>query len=206
MSQAISFTRPWLKDICAALPVRDILERRRTYFPGSKALQISGRLSESIRMEISHLIRQHSDRLYFIILRMVQSESTAEDILQDTWILVMRKLHQYDTTRPIAPWLTQIAVNGCRSYWRKERVRGLFKPEPPTKNDFENKSEARILADKVLQKLSRRLREVVVLKFYSGMTNAEIAETLNIRVGTVKSRLNYALAKMRKSFDRGEVS
>lgn len=164
---------------------------------------------------IAALVQKHSQRLYSIILRMVQTQSAAEDILQDTWILVMRKLHQHDPSRPISPWLTQIAVNCCRSYWRKERLRSFLKPsefaarhqdlEPKPASDSPAAWEHRQLAGKALQGLSPKLREVVVLKFYSGLTQDEIAEVLKIPVGTVKSRLNYALDSMRAHINQGET-
>ena len=164
---------------------------------------------------IAALIQEHSPRLYLIILRMVQSQSAAEDILQDTWILVMRKLHQHDPYRPMTPWLTQIAINCCRSYWRKERLRSFLKPaefitrhqdlEPKPVGDSPIAWENRQLAGQVLQRLSPKLREVIVLKFYSGLTQDEIAEVLKIPVGTVKSRLNYALNTMRANIHQGET-
>ena len=164
---------------------------------------------------IAALVQEHSHRLYFVILRMVQSQSAAEDILQETWILVMRKLHQHDSIRPIAPWLTQIAINCCRSYWRKERLRSFLKPsefiarhqnlEPKPTGDSPKTWEHRQLAGRALQDLSPKLREVVVLKFYSGLTQDEIAEVLKIPVGTVKSRLNYALNTMRANMHKGET-
>ena len=164
---------------------------------------------------IAALVQEHSQRLYAIILRMVQSQNAAEDILQDTWILVMRKLHQFNPNRPITPWLTQIAVNCCRSYWRKERLRSFLKPsefiarhqnlEPKPAGDSPTAWEQQQLAGKALQGLSPKLREAVVLKFYSGLTQDEIAEVLRIPVGTVKSRLNYALNIMRANINQGEA-
>ena len=163
---------------------------------------------------IGSLVKQYSDRLYLIVLRMVQSPNAAEDIIQETWVLVIRKLHQYDPSRPIVPWLTQIAVNCCRSYWRRERLRSFFKPEELSQKargiqqnsscDFPEAVEFKQSAERALHSLSPRLREVVVLKFYSGLTYEEIAEILNIPVGTIKSRMNYALLKMRDSLNQGK--
>jgi RNA polymerase sigma-70 factor (ECF subfamily) len=152
---------------------------------------------------VEYLVRKHSDRLYHIILRMVQSPAAAEDLLQDTWVRVIRNLHKFDPAYPLTPWLTQIAVNACRSYWRRERLRSLFglrkisslHSEPDS--DLQGEVETKKLAQAALQSLSPLLREIVVLKFYSGLTYEEIAEALKIPAGTAKSRLNYALIKMR---------
>jgi RNA polymerase sigma-70 factor (ECF subfamily) len=156
---------------------------------------------------IELLVRKHSDRLYHIILRLVQSPAAAEDLLQDTWMLVMRNLHKFDTAYPLTPWLTQIAVNACRSYWRRERLRNLLKSakvgerigrsQAEPASDVPRDVEIKKLAQAALQSLSPLLREIVVLKFYSGLTYEEIAEALKIPAGTAKSRLNFALIKMR---------
>lgn len=74
---------------------------------------------------MADLVRQHSDRLFAVILRMVQSHSTAEDILQNTWVRVIRKFHQYDPSRPLCRGSLKLrlivavifgVVNGCVSF------------------------------------------------------------------------------------------
>lgn len=161
---------------------------------------------------MADLVRQHSDRLFAVILRMVQSHSTAEDILQNTWVRVIRKFHQYDPSRPFVPWLTQIAINCCRDFWRRERLRRFLslsshseKPEvldPKIATESQKALDQQIEVSKALANLSPKLREVIVLKFYSDLTHDEIAEVLRISAGTVKSRLNYALFNLRKYFDK----
>jgi len=155
---------------------------------------------------IEILIRKHSDRLYHIILQIVQSPAAAEDLLQDTWLLVIRNLHRFDPAYPFSPWVTRIAVNACRSHWRKEKLRNLLKsgrikPEIKTSasilaSDVSREVEFKNLARSALKSLPQRLREIVVLRFYSGLTYEEIAEALKIPLGTAKSRLNFALMKM----------
>ena len=177
---------------------------------------ITGRVNADRYKIIDSLIRAYSDRLFRIISRMAHSHTAAEDILQDTWVLVMRKFHLYDPSRPIFPWLTRIAVNCCRSYWRHEHLRSFFKRADiyeKTKGLLHGKEqdvpyavENRHLALEVLERLSLRLREVVVLKFYSGLTYEEMAEVLKTPVGTIKSRLNYAINKMREIFDEGRIT
>jgi len=183
-----------------------ILASNDSQFPSDEAIanQIcSGRVDQ-----VDLLVNRYSDRLFRIILRLIQSQGAAEDILQETWIKVIRKIHQYDPSRPFFSWLTRIAVNGCRDYWRKERRRFWKQSSVINKNgdskleetyiqeDFEMR-ENQELVSKALMKISQKLREVVVLKFFNGMTYEEIAQVLDIPAGTVKSRLHYALSKLR---------
>ncbi|MDH7514103.1 MAG: RNA polymerase sigma factor [Clostridiales bacterium] len=156
---------------------------------------------------IDILIRKHSDRLYHVILQLVQSAATAEDLLQDTWLLVIRNLHKFDLAYPFPPWVTQIAVNACRSHWRKEKLRNLLKSSgmrPEIKSsaseqtpDFSREVELRKVAQEALKSLPPRLREIVVLRFYSGLTYEEMADALKIPLGTAKSRLSFSMMKMR---------
>lgn len=159
---------------------------------------------------IDVLVRRYSNWLYTIILRMVQSHIAAEDILQETWVRIIRKFQKYDSSRPLSSWLAAIAVNQCRDYWRRERIRSFWKrsssPESSEDPDkivasYSDKDvEKQIEISDALMNLSHKLRQVVVLKFYSGLTHDEIAQILMVPSGTVKSRLHDALMKLRKYF------
>ncbi|MBN1550563.1 RNA polymerase sigma factor [bacterium] len=162
------------------------------------------------------IVRRHSDRIFGLLMRMSGSRETAEEVLQNMWILFIRKLHQFDCSRTFSPWLTKIAVNSLRDYWRRQRLKRLVpwfdrSPVPCDTSDshlstcHEN-DEYEMDVKTALEKLSAKLREIVVLKFYSGMTQDEIASVLEIPVGTVKSRLNFALLKLKNIFKEQEVS
>lgn len=205
--------------LAEALGSPDIQERE------GERLVDSGSLSEEVLVRqiqagrhdlIAHLVRTHSNKLFAVILRMVQSYSTAEDILQNTWVRVVRKFHQYDSSRPLKPWLTRIALNCCRDYWRREQLSRFWKRsshyEKPNGSGIELTEDSLKAVDeqieiyKALSTLSPKLREVVVLKFYSGFTHDEIADVLRVPAGTIKSRLSYALSALRKYFDdKGEA-
>lgn len=183
-----------------------IITSKDSQFPSDET--ITGQISSGRVDQVDLLVNRYSDRLFRIIMRLVQSHGAAEDILQDTWVKVMRKIHQYDPSRPFFSWLTRIAVNGCRDYWRKERRR-IWKQHSAVHKDGDSKLEGtyihedlemrdnQVLVSKALMKISQKLREVVVLKFFNGMTYEEIAQVLDIPAGTVKSRLHYALSKLR---------
>ncbi|MBN1272136.1 MAG: RNA polymerase sigma factor [Candidatus Aminicenantes bacterium] len=155
---------------------------------------------------VAALVQKHSSRLYALILKLVGSPPLAEDILQETWVLVTRKFDQYDPTRPILPWLIRISVNCCRSFWRSLHAKNLQKKDnrdilidsfSVSSSDGSPSIDRRLEISKALSVLSPKIRETIVLKFYSGLTQEEIAETLGIPPGTVKSRLFAGLAKLR---------
>jgi RNA polymerase sigma-70 factor, ECF subfamily len=172
------------------------------------------RLLQSGRMDLAEeLVRRYAPRLLRVICRIVRHDVSAEDILQDTWFNVVRKIHLYDASRPLAPWLVRIAVNCCRDHWRKDRWRRFWHRAT---SSGEQSDPVEALASKetdgldsgmdisaALAALSHRHREVVALKFYSGLTHDEIAQVLNIPSGTVKSRLHIALNHLREYFEKG---
>jgi RNA polymerase sigma-70 factor (ECF subfamily) len=171
---------------------------------------------QSGRMDLMELlIRRHSDRLFRVILHMVPAHNAAEDILQDTWVRVIRKIHQYNTSFPLLTWLTSIALNQCRDYWRRERLRNFWKRSDTAEGtdgtetipapDSNPGIESRMDVSRALAKLPQKFREVVVLKFYSGLTQEEIARVLKVPDGTVKSRLYYALGKLRRCLENKEA-
>ena len=159
---------------------------------------------------IEPVIREYSARLLGLIIRLTGSRSAADDILQETWIKVIRKGHYFDPDRPFFPWVSTIAVNCCRDYWRKEKLKSFWGfnsngdsenfPEIPC-TSFEL-AEFGIDVQKALLKLPRKYREVIVLRFYGGLTYDEIGECLNKASGTIKSRLHHALEKLRSHFHR----
>ena len=192
-----------------------VLEKRMGNFRSLEGKGLARHAPFGHKDFVSALVIQHSDRLFRIILHLVQSRNTAEDILQDTWVNVIRKFHQYDPSRPISAWLTKIAVNRCRDYWRRERLRGFRKQTLNSKRLYESANmvtadssgevEKHIDISEALMTLSHKLREVVVLKFYSGLTYEEIAQVLDVPSGTVKSRLYFALTKLRKHLLYGKA-
>ncbi len=158
---------------------------------------------------IPQIVQRYSARLFQIMLRMTGSRPEAEDVLQSAWLRIIRNTARFDPDRPLSPWLVRIAVNTCRDHLRYERIRWIFRASPAVDDgeaapvdfpDLRNRDCSDAMdVRKLLAQLSPKLRAVVVLKYYDGMTSDEIASVLEIPEGTVKSRLNLAMEKMRET-------
>jgi RNA polymerase sigma-70 factor (ECF subfamily) len=141
---------------------------------------------------------------------MLNNREDAEDILQAVFIKVYQNLGSYDPTKgAFTTWLHRITVNECLNWQRKLRFKFVsFSRAEEQKTAIPN-PEKQVLEDqtmrKALEKLSDKLRAVVVLRFYWNATYGEIAETLNIPLGTVKSRLFQAINKLSKSLAAAEL-
>ena len=126
----------------------------------------------------------------------------AEDILQEVFIHVYRCLGSYDPKRgAFTTWLYRITVNRCLNFRRRRSFFTLALdelPESELKEAFlsENQQVEAESTQHALMHLSMKLRVVIVLRFFWDLSNAEIAEILDLPLGTVKSRLNLALKSL----------
>jgi RNA polymerase sigma-70 factor (ECF subfamily) len=152
------------------------------------------------------------DRLYAIACLILRDRQRAEDAVQEALVHAWRELPGLRDPDRFEAWLRRLLINACADEGRYQRrwsteVR-MIRSEPTTDDS------AGFLADRdQLERGFRRLkpeqRTVVVLHFYVGLPVPEIAETLGIPAGTVKSRLHYATAALRAALEadaRGTVT
>jgi RNA polymerase sigma-70 factor (ECF subfamily) len=132
--------------------------------------------------------------------------SAADELAAETFAVAFRNWDQLDPERPVRPWLYGIAANLLRHHWRKERrmLRAYARTgvDPVLAEDDEAVERAdadarhRELAA-ALAGLRRDEREILLLHVWAELTDAEIADALDIPVGTVKSRLSRTREKLR---------
>ena len=118
-----------------------------------------------------------------------------EDLYQETWLRVVRHAHRFDTGRRFSTWLFQIAVNLCRDWHRRPPPEALPVPDAAGESEL-GRAEAACDAARLLALLSEPQREVVILRYYHDLSEAEVATILGCPKGTVKSRLHHALARL----------
>jgi RNA polymerase sigma-70 factor (ECF subfamily) len=134
---------------------------------------------------------------YSIGLRYGENRAEAEEIVNESFLKVFTKLDQYDRKYPFKQWLRKIVVNTAIDYHRKYKKLKLYtSDEPPILAGEDNEGWNNLLYEDVLrevQKLSPAYRLVFNLHVIEGLKHHEIAERLNINVGTSKS--NYSKAR-----------
>jgi RNA polymerase sigma-70 factor (ECF subfamily) len=124
----------------------------------------------------------------------------AEDLTQETFERAYKARGTFRAGSSPGAWLHRIGVNLAISHVRRQRLTRLVLPRlyvPPARDDEE--VEDRTLAVRALAALSPKLRAVVVLSFYAGLTRDEIARILKVPPGTVASRQSSAMEIMRKA-------
>jgi len=152
---------------------------------------------------LAMLVERHAARLHAFLVRVAGSRDDADDLLQETWVRVARGAPSFDVRRRARPWLYGIAANLARDLARRRSVRRRaaelersVPPEPPRFRPLERLE----LRDR-LARLPDRLREVLVLRFFDDLDEAEMAEALGIPKGTVKSRLHGAIRELRRGWE-----
>jgi RNA polymerase sigma-70 factor, ECF subfamily len=151
---------------------------------------------------LAALIDRWRGPLYAFLWR--RAGDGADDLFQESWIRVARARDRFDRTRRFSTWLFQIANNLCRDRWRRldarRRAFDAFREE--TRVTAGDSAAPTLPADTQLGErlaaLPERLREVLVLRYYQDLGEAEIAEILGIPRGTVKSRLHSAVRAARE--------
>jgi len=179
---------------------------------------LMARLAAGDREALAPLMERHSPRVYRIALSYLRHPDDALDTVQETFVKAFQKADRWDGSTGAGPWLSRVAVNQSIDRWRRNRRRqATFTPLvegdhdeslADTRLDPDRRVQGRELRDRLallLDQLPEKQRAVVVLRHYQEMSLEEIAETLGMRLGTVKSSLHRALGRMRAGL-KGELS
>jgi RNA polymerase sigma-70 factor (sigma-E family) len=158
---------------------------------------------------VATLFREHHGELVRLAVLMVGDLPTAEDVVQDVYASLHSRWSQITARDAVLPYVRAAVLNGCRSVLRRRRLTGRIgaahREEPADSAESELiLSEDRRAVLAALTRLPRRRREVLVLRYYLGLSEAEIAAVLGISPGTVKSTAARGLAALAR--DLGEQS
>jgi RNA polymerase sigma-70 factor, ECF subfamily len=130
--------------------------------------------------------------------------SLADDVAADAFERAFAALGRFDERRPFGPWLHRIVANRALDILRAERrLSGEELPDTPDEAPAHESADQGLLA--AVAELSVERRVVVVLRYGVGMTPKQIADSLDLPVGTVNSRLARALEQLRESLEVGRV-
>lgn len=153
------------------------------------------------------------DRVYDYLYRMFRDPADADDAVQETFLRISRNVEKLDPRRDPTGWVFRIATNAVRDHWRARRrgIRGMeaeVEPEwdsiPPdpaeSAQDRLEREEDAELMQRALGGLSPSDREIVLLRDYKRLSNAIIAETLELRPDAVRQRHSRALRRLGELF------
>jgi RNA polymerase sigma-70 factor (sigma-E family) len=149
---------------------------------------------------VTALYRVHATALRRVAILLVDDRETAEDVVQDAFVRLHRRwLFLHDQDKALA-YLRTSVVNGSRSRLRRRRTERAYVPpvageHPSAEHTVLRSADLRAVADG-LTRLPRRQREVLVLRYYLDLSEAEIAGSLGISRGSVKSHASRGVAAL----------
>ncbi len=156
----------------------------------------------------AELLERYRDAIYFMLLKMVNNKSDAEDLTIEAFGKAFKSIHQYTPNYAFSTWLFKIATNNCIDFIRKRKANLVSIDQPsedvegvtstPATNlqsgglDPEEsliKEQNIILVKSVVSKLKPRYRKLIELRYFKEYSYEEISDELNLPLGTVKAQL-----------------
>jgi RNA polymerase sigma-70 factor, ECF subfamily len=176
--------------------------------------EIVARVLKGDRQAYALLVEEYKTPVYNLAYRMTRSLADAEDIAQEAFLRAFQELSRYDRDRRFYTWLYTICLNIIRNHLKKTSRRqgmissGVIAPdrEGAVLNDIvgadESRKELEEQLDKYLDKLSPGIRELLILRFYQGLSFEEIADISGLSLSAVKMRVYRGLEKLQKYFEK----
>ena len=165
------------------------------------------------RAAISQLIDRHTHRVRDYIRMMVKDNDVADDILQETFIKAVRVIDEgrYADTGKFLSWILRIAHNQVIDHFRSQKnaktvsesdagynMLGTLRFAERTVEDAMISSQIEEDVRRLIERLPAEQREVVMMRYYSGLSFQEIADQTDVSINTALGRMRYALINLRK--------
>ena len=162
------------------------------------------------------LVRHYMTDAFLTAVGFVRNPDDARDLSQEAFIKAYQARERFDAERPFYPWFYRILKNHCLNFIKRGRrqtvplhfednpERERFAAQQPSPLESLERQERHELLHAAVDMLSDDHREIVVLKSFKGCSYKEIAETLDIPIGTVMSRLYYARKTLKEVLERLE--
>ncbi len=172
------------------------------------AERLLARVALGDRVAFAELYDRYASAVYGACLRVLRDPHAAEDAAQEAFAAIWRHAAAFDETRGVAgAWIGRVARNAALDASRRRALR-VTAPEVDPVDDRRNPEELAVAADSAfrlrlaLEALPERERAVLALAYGDGLTQSEIAERLDLPLGTVKTRTRSGLARLADQLER----
>ena len=164
------------------------------------------------RESLELLLRQHQDLVYRFCRARLPSENRAIDATQETAMRMINNLSNFRGNGKFSTWFLGIANNVCREFQRQDKkwnqspedaVERIPANESAYLTDLSKNLESENLHH-LIESLPDRQRTAIILRYFESLPLKEIAQVMNISVGTVKATLNQATHKLKQRFPEGD--
>ncbi|MGA1017976.1 MAG: RNA polymerase sigma factor [Phycisphaerales bacterium] len=165
------------------------------------------------------LLERYRAEVLNFLTRFLGNRAAAEDVFQDTFLQIHLSADTFDADRTFKPWLFTIAANKARDFHRRRKRRAAASLSAPIGGNDDGaefvdllagddetpdvpieQEEQAALVKRVVDELPGHYREILLLSYFQRMSYQQISETLEVPLGTVKSRLHSAVASFERSW------
>lgn len=157
---------------------------------------------ETICRSIDDIIDRYGDMVYRVILQHMRNEADTEDVVQDTFMKIMKQCPVFDHVKKEKAWVLKVAMNTCKDHWKYDRLRRHEELLEHYPANTASHMEFTILP--YVKKLPQKYRDVIYLFYYEEYSVKEIAEILDKKEATILTWLNRA-RKQLKEMLKGSV-
>ena len=166
-------------------------------------------MSVADRIAFGDYVARRSPALLRAALALTSNRADAEDLLQATLVKAYQSWDRIDDAAALDSYVRRVMANTHISGWRRRRVDEYPTDELPdaaAAGDATGDSDLHDVVQRALDRLPRQMRAAVMLRYYDDMTEPEVAAALGVTVGTVKSTVARAVAKLRTDAELGADS
>ena len=168
------------------------------------------------------LMTRYKDSIYFMVLKMINNKEDAMDLTIETFAKAFEKLHKYQPDYAFSTWLFRVATNNCIDFIRKKKlntmsIHGMMEEDDKQlqiKAEVLNPEETSIKKQQtqelklLIDSLPQRYRNLITLRYFDELSYEEIAQHLDLPLGTVKAQLfraRYLLGNIINRVDRDDI-
>ena len=166
------------------------------------------------------IVRRYKNGLYAFLKQFLNQPDLVDDVFQETFLQLFASRKSFDTTRPLRPWLFTIAANKAKDALRKgqrtaavpigtisesedmsfDEMLNSLGSDTTVPYDEVERTETAERVGEVIANMPESLREILILAYFNRFSYKQMADTLSIPIGTVKSRLHTAVARFAKDW------
>ena len=178
------------------------------------------RYMEGDEAAFREIVRRYKNGLYAFLKQFLNQPDLVDDVFQETFLQLFASRKSFDTTRPLRPWLFTIAANKAKDALRKgqrtaavpigtisesedmsfDEMLNSLGSDTTVPYDEVERTETAERVGEVIANMPESLREILILAYFNRFSYKQMADTLSIPIGTVKSRLHTAVARFAKDW------
>lgn len=168
-------------------------------------------ISDSSEATLYNLVSIYGDELKRIAFLYLNDMALSEDIVQEVFISCYNNLHKFNHRSTYRTWLYRITINKCKDFQKKWSYRNIvykpfvesliMKPVDPVHKTYESHHEQNEIIS-AISFLPQKYKEVLIFYYYQEMSMKEISTITNVKINTVKSRINRGRSALKEELER----